>query len=101
MGSGKGGPGGGFGADNSNSGPKGKLKPTSNVVKAPSQVGSSGMVFNAGETKGAPDQASTGSVPYTSVISDYKKAAESALSKEKVPPAYRTRVKDYFSSLEK
>jgi hypothetical protein len=40
-------------------------------------------------------------VPYTEVISDYKKAAENALSKEKIPPAYRTRVKDYFSSLEK
>jgi hypothetical protein len=34
-------------------------------------------------------------------MSNYKKAAESALAKEKVPPAYRTRVKDYFSSLAK
>jgi hypothetical protein len=34
-------------------------------------------------------------------MSNYKTAAESALAKEKVPPAYRTRVKDYFSSLAK
>lgn len=58
------------------------------------------MVFSAGETTGAPDAAAPASVPYTAVVSDYRKAAENALSKEKVPPAYRTRVKDYFSSLE-
>lgn len=100
QGSGKGGLGNGFGGDDSNSGPKGELKPSDNVVKAPSQVGESGMVFSAGETTGAPDSNTGASVPYTEVVSDYKKAAESALSKEKVPPAYRNRVKDYFSSLE-
>jgi hypothetical protein len=101
SGNGKGGIGNGKGGDDSNSGPKGKLKPTDNVVKAPSNMGKSGMVFSAGETTGAPDSASAGNVPYTDVLPDYKKAAESALSKEKVPPAYRNRVKDYFSSLEK
>jgi len=101
MGGGKDGLGSGRGGDDSNSGPKKKVNPSNNIVKAPSQVGSSGMVFSAGETKGAPDTASASSVPYTEVISDYKKAAENALSKEKIPPAYRTRVKDYFSSLEK
>ena len=58
------------------------------------------MVFSAGETKGAPDAAAHGKVPYTEVYSNYSKAAEKALSREKVPPAYRKRVKDYFSSLE-
>lgn len=101
MGSGNGGIGNGRGGDDRNTGPKGKIKDVKNVVKAPSQVGASGMVFSAGETKGAPDAASGAAVPYTAVISDYRKAAENALSKEKVPPAYRTRVKDYFSSLAK
>lgn len=98
---GVGSPGKGSGGDDSNSGPHGKLNPSKNIIKAPSNVGASGMVFSAGETKGAPDASASGSVPYTAVISNYKKAAESALNKEKVPPAYRNRVKDYFSSLEK
>lgn len=98
--SGQGGPGSGFGGDNSNSGPHGKLTPSKNIVKAPTHVGSSGMIFSAGETTGAPDSTTSASVPYTDVISNYSKAAESALSKEKVPPAYRKRVKDYFKSLE-
>jgi hypothetical protein len=58
------------------------------------------MVFSAGETKGAPDESSPSSVPYSEVLPGYRKTAEDALAKEKVPPAYRTRVKDYFSSLE-
>ena len=57
------------------------------------------MVFSTGEIKGAPDTASPASVPYTEVLTDYRKAAENALAREKVPPAYRTRVKDYFGSL--
>ncbi|MHB1001811.1 MAG: hypothetical protein ACYC27_21435 [Armatimonadota bacterium] len=71
-----------------------------NISKAPSQVGESGMVYSAGETKGAPDASAPVTVPYTDVYSDYKQTAEKALSKEKVPPAYRTRVKKYFDSLE-
>lgn len=101
LGSGSGGIGNGFGGDNRNTGPKGKIKDVKEVVKAPSQVGASGMVFSAGETTGAPDSTAPAAVPYTDVVSNYKKAAESALSKEKVPPAYRTRVKDYFSTLAK
>ena len=94
------GPGGGFGADNRNTGPRGKLQPTDKIEKVPTQVGQSGMVFSAGETMGAPDASSPASVPYSEVLPDYRKTAEEALAKEKVPPAYRTRVKDYFSSLE-
>ena len=101
FGAGSGGVGSGFGADNRNTGPRGKIKDVKEVVKAPTQVGASGMVFSAGETTSAPDSAAPASVPYTDVMSSYKKAAENALSKEKVPPAYRTRVKDYFSSLAK
>lgn len=65
----------------------------------PAQVGASGMVFSTGEIKGAPDTASPVSVPYTDVLTDYRKAAENALARERVPPAYRKRVKDYFGSL--
>ena len=93
------GPGGGFGADNRNTGPRGKLKEVKGFAKVPAQVGASGMVFSTGETKGAPDTASPVSVPYTDVLTDYRKAAENALAKEKVPPAYKTRVKEYFGSL--
>jgi hypothetical protein len=93
------GPGGGYGANNANTGPRGKLKDVKNIEKTPSAVGSSGMIFSAGETKGAPDTLTRASVPYTDVLPNYKKAAEKALDKESVPPAYRTRVKDYFSSL--
>lgn len=94
-----GGIGSGFGGDNSNSGPRKKTKEVKDLAKVGAQVGESGMVFNAGETKGAPDTAAPASIPYTEVITDYRKAAENALAKEKVPPAYRTRVKEYFGSL--
>ncbi|MDO8684156.1 MAG: hypothetical protein Q7N50_11810 [Armatimonadota bacterium] len=100
MGGGKGGLGNGMGGDDSNSGPKKKPKPVKDIVKTPSMVGKSGMVFSAGETMGAPDAAAPASVPYTDVLTNYNKAAEKALDKEKVPPAYRSRVKDYFNSLE-
>jgi len=101
FGSGQGGPGGGPGGDNRNTGPRKKPKDVKDIAKMPGQVGASGMIFSAGETKGAPDQAAHASVPYTEVLPDYRKAAESALSKEKVPPAYRKRVKDYFGTLNK
>lgn len=71
-----------------------------NVTKVSSQLGKSGMIFPAGETKGAPDATAPSSVPYTKVYASYSKAAENALEKEQVPPAYRQRVKKYFSSLE-
>jgi len=98
--SGKGGPGGGSGGDDANTGPKGKLHDVKDISHSPSMLGESGQVFSAGESKGAPTASSSASVPYTDVYSNYKKSAENALSKEKVPPAYRNRVKDYFSSLE-
>ena len=100
FGAGRYGIGSGFGGDDRNTGPRAKVKPVKQIVKSPSQIGAGGMVFAAGETKGAPDTASPASVPYTAVLSDYRKAAENALAKEKVPPAYRTRVKQYFERLE-
>lgn len=71
------------------------------LTKSSTKVGKEGIIFSAGETKGAPDKAGASSVPYYEVYSDYKKSAEKALSKEEVPPAYRKPVKDYFESLRK
>jgi hypothetical protein len=76
--------------------PKGK---DGKITKVTGDVGPEGMVFSGGDTKGAPDQPGASSVPYYEVSSNYKKAAEKALSKEDVPPAYRKPVKDYFESL--
>jgi hypothetical protein len=69
------------------------------VTKSSANVGKEGMIFSAGETKGAPDKAGASSVPYYEVYSDYQKSAEKAMTKEEVPPAYRKPVKDYFESL--
>jgi hypothetical protein len=100
IGLGTGGIGGGGNLQVPNFGPRKKPRDVNNVTKVAVDVGKSGMVYAVGETKGAPDVSSPGTVPYTDVLSNYKKAAENTLSKEKVPPAYRKRVKDYFSSLE-
>lgn len=91
--------GSGTGGDDRNTGPHGKIEDVKDITKVPTMIGSSGMVFSAGETKGAPDTTSPATVPYTDVLSNYSKAAEKALSQEKVPPVYRKRVKDYFGSL--
>lgn len=93
-------PGGGARGDDANTGPKGELNDVKDISHSPSMLGESGTIFSAGESKGAPTLTSPASVPYTDVYSSYQKAAESALSKERIPPAYRNRVKDYFSSLE-
>jgi|GEM_PF-768447 len=93
-------PGGGFGADNANTGPHGKINDVKTAEKVTSQVGESGMVFSSGESKGAPDQVGAAKVPYTAVMPGYKKAAEDSLQRDQVPPAYRKRVKDYFGSLQ-
>ena len=51
-------------------------------------------------TRGAPETASESRVPYYEVIGDYSQAAEDALSREEVPPAYRQTVREYFDSLQ-
>jgi len=69
------------------------------VTKSSAKVGKEGTIFSAGEFSGAPDAPGASSVPYYEVYTNYKKAAEKALSKEEVPPAYRKPVTDYFESL--
>ena len=61
--------------------------------------GKSGKIHTS-ETETAPEKGEMASVPYYEVYSDYRKAAEQAVAREDVPPAYRKRVKDYFKSLE-
>jgi hypothetical protein len=92
--------GNGLGGDNSNSGPRGKLHVAKQMERVQTDVGESGMVYSSGETKGLPDGNGQAKVPYADVYKNYGKAAEKSLSGEKVPPAYRKRVKDYFKSLE-
>jgi len=50
--------------------------------------------------KGAPSKLTESRVPYYQVISDYSKAAEEALSREDVPPSYRSTVQAYFDALQ-
>lgn len=50
--------------------------------------------------KGAPTTGSDSRVPYYEVIGDYSKAAEEAIAREDVPPAYRSTVREYFKALE-
>jgi len=50
--------------------------------------------------RGAPDEVAPSRVPYYEVIGEYSKAAEDALEREEVPPAYRGTVRRYFDSLQ-
>lgn len=54
----------------------------------------------AGPTRGAPDRVDPSRVPYYEVIGEYSRAAEDALEREEVPPAYRATVREYFGSLQ-
>jgi hypothetical protein len=67
-------------------------------TKIPGQIGDSGEAYSV-SILGEPDQPGKAKVPYYEVYSDYQKSAESALDREEVPPAYRDKVKDYFTSL--
>jgi hypothetical protein len=55
---------------------------------------------HATPTRGAPDRVDPSRVPYYEVIGDYSRAAEDALEREEVPPAYRGTVREYFESLQ-
>lgn len=57
-----------------------------------------GMI--AGQVRGAPDKLTASHVPYYEVVGGYSRAAEEALQREEVPPAYRTTVRDYFEALQ-
>jgi hypothetical protein len=50
--------------------------------------------------KGAPTKVTQSRVPYYEVIGEYSKAAEDAMSREEVPPAYRGTVRAYFRALQ-
>jgi len=50
--------------------------------------------------RGAPTPGDRSRVPYYEVLPGYSRAAEEALSREEVPPAYRSTVRDYFNALQ-
>ncbi len=51
--------------------------------------------------RGAPSGAASAALPYTSVPSQYRRAAEEALEQQQIPAAYRDRVRAYFESLQR
>ena len=59
-----------------------------------------GGEMHTAPTRGAPDQVSPSRVPYYEVVGEYSRAAEEALEREEVPPAYRGTVRQYFESLQ-
>ncbi len=69
------------------------------VARVPGQVRPQGEMMAVTE-KGAPVKVSESRVPYYEVLPEYSKAAEEALAREEVPPAYRTTVREYFKALQ-
>ena len=69
------------------------------VERVPGQVRPQGEMMAITE-KGAPEKVTESRVPYYEVLPEYSKAAEEALSREEVPPAYRGTVRDYFNALQ-
>ncbi len=63
------------------------------------QVRPQGSMLATSE-RGAPSQIDAARVPYYEVLSEYSATAEEALSREQVPPAYRTTVREYFDALQ-
>jgi len=51
--------------------------------------------------RGAPTGTAGAALPYTSVPSQYRRAAEEALEQQQIPAAYRDRVRAYFESLQR
>lgn len=68
-------------------------------TKLPGQVAEEGLTVSV-PTQGAPEGSPPSSVPYYQVYEEYHRAAESALQREEVPPAYREQVRGYFESLQ-
>ncbi len=68
------------------------------LLHAPAQIDPSGEILTV-EERAAPDPGDRSKVPYYEVIGEYSRAAEEALDREDVPPAYRRTVRDYFDAL--
>ena len=51
------------------------------------------------EIKGPTNVGNRSSVPYKSVLPSYKKKAEQAIDRQKIPKQHEKRVKEYFDSL--
>ncbi len=69
------------------------------LARVRAQISPQGPMLTTTE-KGAPTKVTESRVPYYEVIGEYSKAAEDAMSREEVPPAYRGTVRAYFRALQ-
>ncbi len=69
------------------------------LARVRAQINPQGPMLTTTE-KGAPTKVTQSRVPYYEVIGEYSKAAEDAMSREEVPPAYRGTVRAYFRALQ-
>jgi hypothetical protein len=69
------------------------------LARVRAQINPQGPMLTTTE-KGAPVKVTESRVPYYEVIGEYSKAAEDAMSREEVPPAYRSAVRAYFRALQ-
>jgi chemotaxis protein histidine kinase CheA len=69
------------------------------LARVRAQINPQGPMLTTTE-KGAPTKVTESRVPYYEVIGEYSKAAEDAMSREEVPPAYRSTVRAYFRALQ-
>jgi len=70
------------------------------LQRVPAQMNGTGGPMAGTTTTGAPDVGTRSSVPYYEVMPQYSRAAEEALTKEEVPPAYRKTIREYFDALQ-
>lgn len=80
---------------------EGKIYDSKNKIDpVKGHMGKDGEVNPIGEVR-LPPQAGRSAMPKFSVTPSEHRAAEDALAKEPVPPAYREHVREYFDSLPK
>src|SRR5688572_27276620 len=99
MGNGKGGPGGGLGPGQIN-----KLDKEVDIKASSMPMAVRGDRQAKGtetyiEIKGPTGLGSKSSTPYYKVLPKYKKQAEEAIDRQKIPKQHQKRVKKYFDSL--
>jgi len=72
-----------------------------NIDPVKGRMGKDGEVNPIGEVRLPPTMGGRAASPRFSVTPSEHKAAEDAIAKEPVPPAYREHVREYFNSLKK
>jgi hypothetical protein len=76
----------------------------SDIKSSPLPIGVTGQRSEKGtetyiEIKGPTGVGDKSSTPYTKVLPKYKKQAEKALQRQRIPREHQKKVKDYFNSL--